>query len=54
MSASFCDLKEWKTLFFDMNGAKAGEMLLTWPFTGLNELRVIDSFTATTEKQIKT
>lgn len=53
LSASFSDMKEWKVIFFDLNGKKSGEMKLTWSLNEFNELKVDDKFPSTSEKQIK-
>lgn len=51
LSASFSDMKDWKAFFFSLDGAKQGEMILTWAFSDLTEMTVKDDFQATTEEQ---
>ncbi len=51
LSASFSDLKEWRAYFFNLDGVKEGEMVMSWPFSDLKELRVEDGFPTANEEQ---
>jgi hypothetical protein len=51
LSATFTDFKEWKGFFYSVTGSKEGQMVMSWPFPNLKEIKITDNFPATTEKR---